>query len=272
MLFYKKKFVYHIHDIREIFIDNRLINRFARTVEKVLLKRLSILVVSSYAFYENHFLKHYNFPSSNVFLLENKLESDPLLSTSDKLDIPIDNGTIKIGYYGVLRCNRSWDILKTAIALAKGRLVLNARGVHDQINNFTLDVSKSENINYDGSYKGFDDLEEMYQKFDIVWAAYPFGNHKNGNRLWARTVRFYEACAFGRPVIVQANTQQAKDVLKYNIGLVVDMSNIEQAAKQILSITPVMINTWKSNLAGLDRSMFIHTDEYTQLYSIIIKS
>lgn len=266
MLFCKRRWVYHIHDIRSILIGNHLLNRFVRFIEGWFLKKVDCLVVSSYAFYENHFQKYYNYPESKVFILENKIDIDPTHSNNIEFKSVGKYEIINIGYYGVLRCKRSWDILKKAVKEANGRMVLNVRGVYNQTISFLQDVGESQYINYDGPYKGFDDLNHMYQNFDIVWAAYPFGNNKPGNWLWARTVRFYEACAFNRPVIVQANTQQAIDVANYNIGLVVDMSNIELAVRQILSITPEMIHLWKNNLSKLDRSMFIYTNEYKQLY------
>src|SRR5690606_33927918 len=126
-------------------------------------------------------------------------------------------------YIGVLRCKRSFDILTNFV---KENEMFNLY-VREKVavgENFATQLVKLSNVRYEGLYKSPDDLYEVYREADIVWAAYPFGENEDGNWRYARTIRFYEACAFGKPVIVQKGTPQARDVEHYNIGMAVDMT------------------------------------------------
>lgn len=264
--FMRKEFVYQIQDIRPIYFGNSFKSKVARVFEKSLMKRIKLLVVSSINFYEGFFKVKYDFPKNKVLVIENKLEKTPnVLQTKKTI-----NSKITIGYFGVMRCQRSWLILKKLMDNHKSRFNLYMRGKTIAIPNLEEVLENTTNIEYDGMYKSPNDLRELYSRVDIVWAAYPFSvNNKEGNWKYARTIRFYEACAFGKPVIVQKGTPQAKEVEKHKIGIVIDMNSIKDTVDILSSITFDLIDEWKINISKLPISYYIHQDEYSILLAKI---
>lgn len=149
--------------------------------------------------------------------------------------------------------------------MGAGSIELIVRGKPVGLPTFHDDVASNSRICYGGPYADPDELESMYQPIDLVWAAYPYGLGRGGNWQWARTVRFYEAGAFGRPMIVQNGTQDAIDVENRQIGLVVDMSDADLAAKKLSKISPTDIELWAKNLQRTPRTLFVHTGEHLSL-------
>lgn len=265
----RKPIVYQVQDIKKQLIGNTISARIYRLVERLMMKNIAQLVVSSEDYYTNYFAKYHNFSEGLTTVIENKLIEEPI--TTIATNNSNLNDKIKIGYFGVMRCKRSWEILKNTIQKGGNHYSLYLRGKPNAIPNILEEIEKDKDkqIYFGGPYSSPDDLNSLYERVDIVWAAYPYNYGKEGNWQMARTIRFYEACAFGRPVLVQKGTPHAKDVSSFEIGKVIDMSDINTAVEEVLSITPADINKWKENLLKLDRSMFVHTDEYENLYKIL---
>src|SRR5690606_5770935 len=258
LLFKSKKWIYQIQDIRTIYFGSSIKSRLARFLEAIFIKKIDLLVVSSEDYYTDYY-RDYGIKKDKVRVIENKLvrgSVSPLFS-------PFESKTsIQIGYFGVMRCQRSWEILKNFAKANSNKFGLFLRGKPVAIPNLENEIANLNNIVYGGSYRSPDDLNDLYNKVDIVWACYPYSENRSiGNWKLARTIRFYEACAFGRPIIVQKGTPQGQDVLKYEIGLVVDMENIEQCQAALSSITPERILMWKENISNLPSSVYYHDKE-----------
>lgn len=253
---------YQVQDIRPILVGSKIKNRLSRFLEKLALGRVKHVVLSSYAYYQNHFKIHYDLSEQSISVIENKLENDPDPVASPGTKISLRNPTpIRIGYFGMLRCSRSWEILKSAVDRAEGRLELIVRGKPVGLETFDTDVSSSNRIFYGGSYRSPDELADLYEAVDLVWTAYPYGMAKAGNWQWARTVRFYEAGAFGKPMISQVETQDAYVISQYGIGMNIDMAHPQVAIKRLLSISHGELSEWSRNLLNTPRALFIHTEE-----------
>ena len=267
LLFIKKTWVYQIQDIRSIFFGKSIISTIARWVEKTLVKRIDLLVVSSIDYYTGYFKTIHNVKPEKVFVIENKLINQiRRRAFEDKL---FSINKINIGYFGVMRCERSWEILKDLALKYPEKFSLYMRGKPVAMPNLEEEIRNIPNIEYGGVYKSPDDLAELYDKVDIVWACYPYNKSKEGNWKLARTIRFYEACAYNKPIIVQRGTAQEKDTLNNNLGLVIDMSNIEKTLNQLNSMSFKDFEEWHRNLSKLDVSFYTHTDEYEALFKKI---
>lgn len=263
LVFQKHIIIYQVQDIKRQFFGDAILPRLYRAVERNLIKNITHLVISSVDYHTKYFAKYHNYPMKHTTVIENKLEVDPLQSIDlyDNLD-----KKISIGYFGVMRCKRSWEILKGAVHRGGGTFTLSLRGKPNAMPDLAEEIKEEENITFGGPYSSPDELQSIYENVNIVWAAYPYAYGKQGNWQMARTIRFYESCAFGRPVLVQKGTPQAETVLKFDIGKVIDMSDIDTAIDEVLSITPEIIKRWKENLLKVDRDIFVHTDEYKNLY------
>lgn len=263
LLFSKKKWIYQIQDIRTIYFGHSIKSKIARLLENFFIKKIDLLVVSSYDYYTNYYKQKYGISPDKVVVIENKLVKGSI--SLDSIDNKSNNDIISIGYFGVMRCKRSWEILKKSASNIKS-IKLYLRGKPVAMPFIEEEIISIPKINYEGVYKSPDDLNELYNKVDIVWACYPYSeNRKEGNWKLARTIRFYEALAFGKPVIVQRGTPQEEDVIKYNIGLVVDMENISETMEQLEAIKEDNLKIWRENIVKLPPSLYYYTDEYKKL-------
>src|SRR5690606_38682052 len=266
LLFKKKTWVYQIQDIRPIYFGDSIKNKLARYIEAKFVRKIDLLVVSSENYYTGYYKPFYKVDEQKVVVIENKIIKDTINPLPDSLT---DDSKLTIGYFGVMRCVRSWEILKSFVSVNPERFELYLRGKPAAIDGIENQISSFDNIRYGGVYKSPDQLNDLYNRVDIVWAAYPFSELKEGNWKYARTIRFYEACAFGKPVIVQKGTPQATDVERYDLGLVVDMGDVQGTKDVLSSLNRNQLANWKRNIEKLDSSFYTHADEYSHLLTKI---
>jgi succinoglycan biosynthesis protein ExoL len=263
-VFKNRQIVYEVGDIREVFIGTSLRARLWRACERFLLRFVDLVVVTSEAYFTAHFQAHHGLERQRVMVIENKLTAD-----AQPVDREPESDTITIGYFGVLRCSRSWEILTEAVAQADGRLRLYVRGVPVGIPTFEEDIARSKWISYGGPYRVPEDQVQLYSSVDIVWAAYPYGGEEVGNWQWARTVRFYEAGAHGKPVIVQAGTVDAEVVIEQKIGMAVSMQDVRVAADALNTMTHADIAEWRERVRQMPRRAFYECGEHAELLEIL---
>lgn len=264
------KIVYEVGDIRGILLKNNFISNRLKNLEKFLINRINLLVVTSEAYVTGYYKNILNISNINYQVIENKVVYNEMPAKNS--NVSRFNNTqepITIGYFGVLRCQKSWDILKKVIRKNKKNFRLYLRGIPKGIENFEEPIKKVERIEYGDSYKSPDDLPEMYKNVDLVWACYPYQDKEVGNWQWARTTRFYEACFFERPIIAQKGTEDARIVNKYDIGKTIDLENINQAANEICDIEMSELKKWRNNIKKLPAEIYTYTNEHKDLYNTL---
>ncbi len=261
-----QKLVYEVGDIRGIFLGETVINKLFRFFERQLLKKVTLLVITSKAYYEEYFLKIQKAKNLNFHVIENKIDPN-LFQSIDKMQVSDrTQDVLTIGYFGVLRCERTWQILKMLADKAADKMKIYIRGVPGVgLENQLSEIGNIPNIIYDGPYVVPDDLQAMYEKVDIVWAAYPYQGERKGNWSWARTIRFYESCYFSKPVIVQKGTEDCKTVQEYDFGCCLDLSNVNEAVNSIMNISGDQILNWKQNVCNLPKDIYLLTNEHKEL-------
>lgn len=260
----KKALVYEVGDIREVLTGKGLKSSLFRWLERFLLGRTGLLVVTSEPFVTGYFNKIQGLDQLDYQVVENKLDRKWLSNLQSVKLKDLNEGQLWIGYFGVLRCRRSWELLQSAAAGSACRIRVYIRGISREI-----DLKQADNLQnmvYDGTYVSPDQLPEIYSRVDMVWACYPYRESETGNWQWAKTVRFYEACYFQKPLIVQAGTEDSRLVEKYDLGLTVDMGEAPGRVKELLEGIKVEdLERWKANLSKLPQEVYLHTDEHAAL-------
>lgn len=265
----RPRIVYELGDIQSAMLGRSLCYRGLRGLERFLLGRTHLVVVTSEAFVSGYFRGIQGLTPSRYQVIENKMEcGGPVVSP-----IPTrhSNGmsTFRVGYFGVLRCRRSWEILRRAVVKSDGRVQLYVRGIPTAIGSLDDTAEDSPHIDYGGPYLAPDDLPSMYGQVDMVWASYPYQGTGLGNWRWARTNRFYEACRFQRPMFTQAGTEDGRLVEAMGLGVSVDLADTEAAVERILQVSQADIDRWRENLASLPEQVYVLTDEHEQLIRAI---
>jgi succinoglycan biosynthesis protein ExoL len=255
----KPKIIYEIGDVRQVMVRNDLVGKIGRIIEAWVLKNTSLLVLTSDAYYDEYYKKYYNIESNQIFIIENKLVKDEFHLGNTEQNQKINNDIITIGYFGRLRCQKSWEALKLLSINADNKIKIILRGVNAGIRNFKMEVEEFENITYLGPYVSPIDLPKMYNEIDIVWAAHI---HSPTNTRWARSCRFYESSCFMKPMIVQKDTYDAKIANQYGIGFSIDLQNQEETIKKILQLNRDDILNYKKRFESIPESVYFYTDEH----------
>lgn len=264
------KLLYEVGDIREILIGNALVNKLARYFERFLLRDVTVLIITSHAFYTEYYHRVQRIKSIKYHVLENKLDSEFMSAVQPQEVDEKNNEVITIGYFGVLRCAQTLKVLKMLVEKGQGKIKIYLRGLPGiRTKEAYADLVTTKGVLSEGMYVVPDDLFKMYNVVDMVWACYPFQGEETSNWCWAKTIRFYEACYFNKPVFVQAGTEDCKTVKQYNIGVCLELGNIEKTVNYILSISEDEISNWKKNMEKLPEHVYLYTDEHEQLIKLI---
>lgn len=206
----RKPVVYECLDVHRLLTRPDVIGLVFRRIEGALLKHCSRLVVSSPAFIDQHFDRHHRGRFS-AFLLENRLaagaELGPRPVSADAVSPA--GSPLRIGWFGVLRCRRSLDLM---VDLARRfgdaiRIELHGRPTSAEIPDFQERIAGHANIAFHGAYRAPEDLARIYGGVDVVWA----GDFMEAgyNSVWLLPNRLYEGGYHAVPPIAPHGTQTA---------------------------------------------------------------
>jgi len=256
--------VYEVGDIREAQTGSSLASRIVRAVEQFMIHRCQVVVVTSPRYITGYYAPVLNIEAGRFLVIENKLPIDFHVSTHRPAR-PVD-APLRIGYFGLLRCRRSWQTLQRVLQLAPGRFEVLLRGKLWGEAITEEGVANTAGATFDGPYISPDDLPSVYGSVDIVWAAH---HHGANNLQWARANRFYEACAFARPMIGQLGTVDGEVIAEHDLGCLIDLSDIETAANRVVGLDDQHIATWTEHVAQVPEHIYRHTDEHEQLLALL---
>lgn len=258
--------IYEIGDIQPIKMKKTLLGKIVRGIEKYLVKRVDKMIVTSkdymFGYYKD--ILNLNINEINYQVIENKIDKNNV----KKENSLINNNNpdkITIGYFGVLRCERSWEILKNIALLGNDSFEIYVRGYIMKPDSIKTDSKKYNNIKFEGPYTAPSELSEIYNSVDIIWACFPYRNKDIGNWKWARTNRFYESCYFNKPMIVQKGTQDSKVVEENDLGISLDLSNIDESTYKVINIDNDDLKNWRNKLVKFPEKNYIYQDEHELL-------
>ena len=260
-------------DIRPAMLGLGLAGRAFRFAERRVLGRVDLLCLTSQAYLDHYYRPIQKFQGRPVFILENKLAADcRAITPAGSAEGPRNGERIKIGYFGLIRCRKSCQLLEKAVEQGKGRVSLYLRGIPlgevPDLNNF---ASGSTWIRYGGEYRAPGDLPDMFSQIDLLWIASPYEDETRikTDWRWKRTNRFYQGCCFQKPMLAWKNTADGDEVEKLGLGLSLDPEAPDRAVEDILNISSEDLGRWRSNLAKLNPEIYTYTDEHQRIYGII---
>lgn len=217
--------VYEALDVRRIMVGDGWINSLFRFAERRLLGMSDALVVSSPDYMVRYFWPMQRY-AGKWRLLENKLAgplaTDRKTSPGGGPAAPKAGEPWIIGWFGVLKCRRSLDILaRTAEALGP-RCIIHVRGIlsENDISPVMMAdiVARHPNIVFGGPYANPADLPDIYGQVHMTWAA-DFLDPE-ANSAWCLPNRLYEGCAHGSPLIAGRGTVTGARIERDRLGWV----------------------------------------------------
>ena len=272
----KTRKVVEVADIHPIQTRDDVIGKIARLADKWQMKNSDFLVVTAPNFQDIYYSQWLKSTTPGM-VIENKVENaassnipNYLEETTHTLESKVGSpAQITIGYFGLLRCKWSWDVLVQLMKDNPTSHKLVLAGVPLGITDFEEVIENNSNIEYRGPYKSPGDLPELYQSVDLVWACYPPIAYDNWNHKWARPNRFYEACLYRKPLITRDGSNDSIVVNEMNIGCLLDDVVPKDAADSLASISLDEVLQWHLQMKKLPVSVYQHTTEAEHLGEVI---
>jgi succinoglycan biosynthesis protein ExoL len=224
--------VYEALDIHRLLLAPGPVGAAFRQVEGWLARQADLLFTSSPAFLSRYFepMSHVRLP---VMLIENKVlrlgEGG-----AERVRPRMGGPPWRIGWFGALRCRRSFDALA---ALARGgqgmvEVVLRGRPAYRELPDFDAVVASTPHLTYGGPYRNPDDLEAIHRDVHFTWAIDCF--EQGGNSDWLLPNRIYEGPLHGAVPIAFAHVETGRFLERLGVGVLLT-EPLEAAARQFLA-------------------------------------
>ena len=242
-----------------------------RAVERRIVARCSLLVLTTagYASYYRRWLG----VQTPALVVENKLPAAFAAQVREANppslgEAPAEGRPLRIGWFGILREPWNLRLLDALTRAAPQRFSAVLAGYFDLsmrkagVNEDSFkQVVDNPNIEYRGRYSSPDDLPALYQSVDLVLDCY----QPSIPVCWSQTNKYYEACLFGKPLIARSGCSDAEQIERHGIGLVIQGSSVDEAAKQISNQSTENWLQWRRNLHRLPPKIYSLIDEANTL-------
>jgi succinoglycan biosynthesis protein ExoL len=271
--------VYEVLDINSSCTETGWRGALLRRIEKWVLKHTNLLVLSSPYFGTDYYqqLLEYRRP---WFLLENKI---PKWVRLERLERPaakkpaaakavsaIGKRPWRIGWFGYLDDEKSWDILRHLAQRLPDEVAIHVRGrpyTNFNMTRFLADVEQLDNVTYGGPFRNPEDLAEVYDAVDIVWSI--DCNFPTGNSKWLLTNGLYEAGYFAKPALGLSGTAVGEFLGTYGSGWCLSEPLAENLLQFIANLTREEYEAKRTTIAGLSPDIFVETDEIERLWTLL---
>jgi len=212
----RPKVIYECLDIHRLMLGEGAKSRLMRGIERGLLAKSALLIVSSPAFLEHYFKARQDYRGP-ALLVENKPPAAPAALAPAAAPRP----PWRIGWFGMLRCSKSLDLLSALVAASDGRIevLLAGKPAYTEFADFDAEVARTPGLSYVGPYKAAD-LSDLYASVHFAWAIDYFEEGLNSS--WLLPNRLYEGAAHGAPPIALAGVETGRWLKRHGAGVLID--------------------------------------------------
>jgi succinoglycan biosynthesis protein ExoL len=207
--------VYECLDIHRLMLSKGLASAVLRQLEHSLLRRCQGLIVSSPGFIKEYFQKSgQSLPRS--FIVENKvlaIDGRPF----ERHRAAPDGPPWRIGWFGVIRCRRSLDMLSRVTRALPGLVEVIIAGRYASTVFSETDFVGIPGISFLGPYADDAALARLFRSVHFAWAVdfYEAG----GNSDWLLPNRLYRAAYFGAVPIALAHVETGRWLKGHAAGM-----------------------------------------------------
>jgi glycosyltransferase involved in cell wall biosynthesis len=217
-----RRLVYECLDIHRLLLKSSFFAGAIQWIERALLRHVDLIVTSSPRFEASYFRERRGL-NTPVWLMENKvlsLDDHNGRNTMPMLPIAHDR-PIVIGWFGMLRCRRTLEILGGLAARLSRRIEILIAGVPSKAEfpDFRAAVAAFPGITFMGPYRS-EDLMALYSRIHFVWAIDYF--EEGLNSAWLLPNRLYEALDNGVVPIALRKVETGRWLMDQGVGLVID--------------------------------------------------
>jgi len=247
---------YEVLDIHRLLLSDGAVGTALRSVERALMRRTKLLIVSSPAFIREYF-EPVQFRNRRIptLLVENKLvrlQSDA--ATASPPELPA-GPPWRLGWFGMIRCRRSFELLS---GLAKKRpdlirIEIAGRPAATVFPDFEFEIAAVPALSFRGAYAP-NDLQKLYRSVHFNWAVDYF--EENANSEWLLPNRVYEGGYFDAVPLALRRTETGRWLAAKGLGVALDdpAAELESFFDRL---TPEKYRELKAASCAAPRSVFI---------------
>jgi succinoglycan biosynthesis protein ExoL len=259
--------MYEVLDIHPLLARHNGRGRLLRWLERRVLHRCQLLVVSSPAYISNYFLPLQNYRGA-TFLLENKWAPEGAFGRDRKLPFALakDEPVWTIGWFGNLRCRKSLEILTQVADELPSRVKIYMRGCASLLGEESLrsEIQQRRNMVYDGEYDAPDQLPEIYSQVHFNWCA----DFSDGlNSLWLIPNRIYEGGYFGIPALAVDGHETGRIVTERELGFALRAPFASGLKDLLLKMKPVEYTRLRAQIEAQPAAHFVDDGDVARLIS-----
>ena len=243
-----------------------------RWLERRVLNRCSLLVVSSPAFLKNYFdpIQRY---TGQTFLLENKWPCEKHQADDRKLayELNDDRPVWTIGWFGNLRCPRSLDILTELADALPDRVKIYMRGCASLLGEKLLAdaIGNRPNMVFEGEYRAPDEFAAIHTNVHFNWCA-DFSDGDNSR--WLLPNRLYEGGYYGIPAIAIANHETGRVVQQRQLGITIESPFASHLTQLLEKMTGEQYRHLRQSVEATPISHFVDTGDMAELMKVALLS
>jgi succinoglycan biosynthesis protein ExoL len=223
----KASLVYECLDLHRLLLSNGIAGKLLRLLERRLMRKIRLLIISSPAFLSEYFAPKQGINRENripVLLVENKvldLDANPSATRTPLSAAPPSGPPWRIGWFGMIRCRKSLDILCALAAQRPGlvEIVIRGRPARVEFENFDEQVSRTPGVSFGGSYEPCE-LAHLYQSVHFNWAVDFFEEGANSTLLLPN--RIYEGGRHAAVPIALAHTETGRWLKHRGLGVLLN--------------------------------------------------
>lgn len=248
--------VYEVLDIHRMLLSESPIARCLRSVERALMRDVSLLVTSSPAFLREYFEPlQFGIRPPRTEVVENKiLELQPL--ESEQAGPLLEPGPPwRIGWLGMIRCRKSLGILGD---LAKRRpdlvrVEIFGRPTREVAQDLKSVAHSIPAMTFGGSYARTD-LGRLYGRMHFSWAIDYF--EEGANSQWLLPNRIYEGGRYNVTPFALRGTETGNWLSDLGLGILLKTPGVE--LEEVLEdLTPATYGELKAAARAAPRSSFV---------------
>jgi hypothetical protein len=212
--------VYECLDIHRLMLNAGPAGMALRALERRLLGRSRLLIVSSPAFVDAYFQPRQALSTPHL-LLENKVFDPAMAGTRPPIRPRPPGPPWRIGWFGMIRCHRSLDLLAELARRNPGlvEVVIRGRPAYGEFDDFQAQVDQSPGLAFGGPYRP-QDLPDIYGDVHFTWAIDYFDEGRNSS--WLLPNRLYEGALFGSVSLALAGVETGRWVAARAAGVVLN--------------------------------------------------
>jgi succinoglycan biosynthesis protein ExoL len=258
--------VYECLDIHGLLLGRGIPAAVLGWWERRLLRRSAALIVSSPGFLTNYF-ERLGIRLPTLIVSENKRMSADWDAPRPAPDLSRNQPPWKVGWFGNIRCVRSFEILKGLARRHPDLIDVELRGRPTGKLQALIDESLPfSNMRFSGPYAP-SDLASIYQDCDLAWAIDLWQQGQNAD--WLLPNRIYEGGFYNCPSIALAGTETARWLENRAAGVI--LQNAEEDLEAfITTLTPARYAELKRAAAAIPTTDLVYTLEECQQFASLL--